>query len=131
MKTLTAKLVKDTGSQRFYKLSESLTKAFSFGKEKLIKDDFSGTNNRIKEKYRHLIDTDKINIICVSDAHTHIERLVFVGMQFDSGEYGRTHAQIDGVHTMMIHGGDDRAVKPDNVYIRRLARLNGFQFVIN
>ena len=36
--------------------------------------------------------------------------------------------QLDGVHTMMIHGGSRDKMYPDKVYLRRLASANGYKF---
>ena len=64
-----------------------------------------------------------------SDAFTHIERLVFVGEKFTSG-YGSIGIHIDGSHTIRIHGGDERYVYPDEVYLRHLGIINGVKINI-
>jgi hypothetical protein len=73
--------------------------------------------------------------ICVSDAHTHIERLVFPvrfaeGFGEDDLRNGvkacliKDLVQIDGEWTMMIHGGDPDAVYEHEYYLDRLVAAN-------
>ena len=59
-----------------------------------------------------------------------MERLVFAAEKFSSG-YGSLGVQIDGSHTMMIHGGDERYVYPDEVYLRHLGMVNGLKIVLD
>lgn len=130
MENMIATLVHDNGGQRFYKLSSPITKGYkTFGKgEKEILLELDDCKKYLKPEYSHLYDgLTGIDLICVSDAHTHTERLVFAAIAYNN-TYARTKVQIDGVHTMMIHGGDSRSVKPDQVYLRRLACLNGFYY---
>ena len=86
----------------------------------------------LKPEYKHLLPVGGIDIICISDANTYLERLVFAGI-FDSecNDYSRLHLQIDGCHTFMIHGGDKKTMKSDHTYIRRLAKVNGLEYHIN
>ena len=130
-----AKLVQNTEFQRFYKLSESINK----GKSDLLGpiDDICENvrkiiNERVLEKYREPMLTsfsDGVQIICISDAHTHIERLVFPACYIDE-EVGYIGVPIDigGKHTMMIHGGDPDAVYDDEVYLCRLCQLNKLEW---
>jgi len=72
---------------------------------------------------------DKCFYVVISDAKTHIERLVFAGMRYalPGGEETIgpvSMLQISGYHTMMIHGGDPSAVLPDEVYLRQISILN-------
>ena len=130
MENITATLVQDNGGQRFYKLSSQITKGYHAfkGGEKDILTELEECKKYLKPEYSHLYDgLTGVDIICISDAHTHTERLAFIGIAYN-GTYARTKVQIDGAHTMMIHGGDDRMVKPDQVYLRRLATLNGFYY---
>lgn len=132
-KILTASLIEDNGTQRFYKLSHPILKGYIplVGKQTDISADLLASKERdFKEEYKHECP-EACEIICISDAHTHSERLVFVGMEYlYNGKkiLGRTKVQIEGCHTMSIHGGDKRSMKPDAVYLRRLASLNGFYF---
>lgn len=125
-KTLTFTKVGENKDQRFYKLSTPVTEVpnpdFSF--DEYVKD----KRERVYERFQYLIP-DKIEYICVSDAHTHIERLVFIAVFFpDKDQYDSLGGQqIDGKHTMMIHGGSSRDVHPDEVYLRRLSSANNMK----
>lgn len=128
MEILTAELVHDTGKQRFYKLSQKITKGMRLtGKVNLIEALKEEREKRIKPEYRDYCPVDGLDLICISDARTHLERLVFGAVKVPSG-YGRLTIQIGGVYTFMIHGGDARSMKPDYVYLRSLAKLNGLEF---
>ena len=65
--------------------------------------------------------------VCISDANTHMERLVFTAYKTDKG-WGRQNIQIGGSHTMRIYGGDSLSIKPHKVYLRRLAQLNDYVY---
>lgn len=130
MNNLTATLVFQNSDQRFYKLSHQITKGYQAfkGGEKDAIAELIECKKYLKPEYSHIYDgMTGIDIVCVSDAHTHTERLVFAGVAYN-GTYARTKVQIDGAHTMLIHGGDSKMVKPDHVYLRRLASLNGFYY---
>jgi hypothetical protein len=73
--------------------------------------------------------------VAVSDVHSHIERLVFpIYFAEGFGEQDllnqvkhcldRPKGQIDGVWTMMIHGGDPDAVYEHEYYLDRLVAAN-------
>lgn len=130
MEQLTATLVREKGNQRFYKLNHKLTVGFSPVGEKidLIEKLKYSKEKEFKPEYKYLCPTDGFDVICVSDATTHFERLVFGAITWSDGEVDRTRIQIDGCHTFMIHGGDISKMKPDYVYLRRLAKINGLQF---
>ena len=130
MKEITATLVRtytdeESGAtQRYYKLSEPIVKGYGFagniidiGEAQLKHLDL------VKEEYQPYLHFDGAHAICISDATTHIERIVFIAEKFDK-EYARLSIQIDGKLTMSIHGGDANAVYDDEVYIRHLAMLN-------
>lgn len=126
METLFFKKVAERTNQRFYHLSIPVTnvpnKQFNF------EDERQNFNSRLNKEYKYLTPS-KIEFVCVSDAHTHVERLVFVAVQTkDSEFYNLCGLQIDGRHTMMIEGGDQRHVHPDEVYLRRIASANGYKF---
>ena len=131
MEQLIAKLVLDNGQQRFYELSHKITKGISVlrGKEfDLIEALKTSKEKDFKPEFKHLCPMDGFDLICVFDAHTHFERLVFGAIRLSDNEIDRTRVQIDGCHTFMIHGGSKSAMKPDYVYLRRLAKVNGLQF---
>lgn len=126
--TLEFEKVGENDRQRFYKLSIPVNKApntrFDWEAEK------EHNMSRLKEEYKKF-HTDMIEYVCVSDAKTHIERLLFVAIPLndDSSEFGcMSGLHLDGKHTFMIDGGDNRHVHPDEVYLRRLASANDYQF---
>nr|DAW31192.1 MAG TPA: hypothetical protein [Caudoviricetes sp.] len=129
MKEIIAKLVETTNYQRFYELSEPIYKGRRFGSDVDIIRELEECKERMDPEYKRIIRTDGCHIICVSDAFTHIERLVFVGEKFTSG-YGSIGIHIDGSHTIRIHGGDERYVYPDEVYLRHLGIINGVKINI-
>jgi hypothetical protein len=120
--------VKETEFQRFYKLSEPVDKVpnknYNWEEEKKynllrLKDEF-------KKYYPELIE-----YVVVSDAHTHIERLVFLGIPIneEKTDFGCLCGfQLDGDNTMLIEGGDLNKVYPDNYYLQRLAEVNNYEF---
>lgn len=121
------KLVQDIGNQRFYKVDFDIKKGTALGSREVdVKKEWSEFYDTIKEEYSHNFKKDKVpNIVCISDAKTHIERLVFLGCYIPELE---THAwvnvQIGGEHTMMINGGNAETIRDDIVYLRRLKQLN-------
>lgn len=128
MKELTFTKVGESMFQRFYKLSTPVSKApnpnFNWDDER---DYFL---KRIEDEYKQALPRE-IEYVCVSDAITHIERLLFAAIPhetFDIGYSCLVGMHLDGKHTMMIDGGDDRDVHPDEVYLRRLARSNNLHF---
>lgn len=81
------------------------------------------------------MEKGETNLIMISDAHTHIERLVFPlylreGYTVQDliakrqGAASVDMVQIAGQMTMMIHGGDQDTVLPDENYIHQLYELN-------
>ncbi len=129
MKEITAKLVstfidEESGaSQRYYELSEPITKGYGFNG--IIDIDVAQLKelDSTRKEYQKYLHFDGAHAICVSDATTHIERVVFAAENFN-GTYSILRIQIDGKMTMMIHGGDSRAVYDDKVYLRHLGMLN-------
>lgn len=131
MKQIIAKLASTNNTQRYYELSFPIYKGRRFGNDvDIVAELEECKEKRMMLEYKHLLRTDGCHIICISDAYTHIERLVFVGEKFPLG-YGRTSIQIDGSHTMRIHGGDERYVYPDEVYLRHLGMINGVQIILD
>lgn len=127
--TVRAYCVYDNGHQRFYRITKKFTKHFRFGKEVDSLEELKKERERIKPEYQHLIPLDGYELICVSDAHTHDERLCFAAISDEEIGHSRLSIQVDGVHTMMIHGGDSRRMYSDLVYVRRLAKINGYQLI--
>jgi hypothetical protein len=128
---LTASLVYENHRQRFYKLNKYIK--IGYNRSSNIKFDISKDtqeNNRFKKEYLHLTPIDGVNVICISDAKTHIERLAFAAVyNYIDKIYSIINMRnIEGVHTMMINGGDESKIYPDYVYIRKLAELNNYYF---
>ena len=80
-------------------------------------------------------EVEPTNLIQISDAHTHIERLAFPiylmeGFTLEDLANGtkycvrRDSVQIAGEWTWMIHGGDPNSIREDWEYIEELRKLN-------
>ena len=118
-------LVHENARQRFYK-SNTEIKVFpidNFNWDEELKS----SKSNLKEGWS-MID-DKCFYVCVSDASTHIERLVFAAGRFQcndgSIEYGRySSSHIDGNMTFMTYGGNPDLVKDDLVYLRHISIKN-------
>lgn len=124
----------EKGNYRIYEVSEPIKKGISdlFG-ETTVDYIIESCRDRVNEKYKDCILErlgNGINYVAISDAHTHIERLVFPAFLtslFDA-PYIFIPSEIEGKHTTMISGGDAKAVYPDLVYLRRLAQINGYKW---
>lgn len=131
MKEITAKLVSTNNTQRYYELSSPIYRGRKFGGDVDIVAALEDCKeNQMRPEYKHLLRIDGCHIVCVSDAYTHVERLVFVGEKYPTG-YGRTSCQIDGSHTMKLYGGNERHVYSDEVYLRHLGMVNGVRIVLD
>ena len=123
-----AKLIQDDMRQRFYELSQPITVGWDECRGHFdIAESERNACNGLRKKYQHYIAQvdDGIRVVCISDAFTHIERIVFTAYKMDDGKYRiLTGVAIDGKMTMMIYGGDSRAVYKDEVYLRHLAMIN-------
>lgn len=75
------------------------------------------------------------NLVIVSDAHTHIERMVFpayIKPNYTEQDVvdgtdkclGVDYMRIAGEMTMMIEGGDPSTVRPDEEYLLELIEAN-------
>lgn len=118
-------LVQENSNQRMYKSDVEINK---FPNPRFDWDsELEYGRSRLKEGVEML--EDKCHYVIVSDAKTHIERLVFAGMRYKlaSGEEvigPVSMLQITGYHTMMIYGGDPSSILPDEVYLRQISILN-------
>jgi hypothetical protein len=126
---LEAKLIYSTDKQRYFKLNRKITRGYCTfkGVRDFREELFDEKNTRVKEEYREIYPSDGFDVICISDANTHLERLVF-GACIINEKPSRSHVQIEGKTTFMIHGGDRQSMKADEVYLRRLAQWNGLKF---
>jgi hypothetical protein len=119
------KLVHQTDRQRFYESDVEITK---FPNERFdLEEEVAYGKSRLKEGVEML--NEKVFVVCISDAITHLERLVFAATTYKLSNDEVIYApismlQIDGSHTMMIHGGDASSMKPDEVYLRRIKMFN-------
>ena len=131
---LKAELVHVHEKLRFLKLNTRIQKGMSLtGEVNITEKDLEYFTKRVKPEFRDLMPVGRLgtDIICISDARDHYERLVFSGFEYVlNGKrcYSRTDTQIGGVHTFSIYGGDFSSMKPDEVYLRILARQNGLTF---
>ena len=128
MREIKVKLVKDEGKQKFYELSSPIKKGRYFYKdidiENSLREELENVSDRYKESFSR-----ECKIICVSDAHTHVERLVFAGHR-RGNEFYRSRTVICGVNTMMINGGDIAKIYEIDVYLRFLGKLNGVKITL-
>ena len=128
MREIKVRLVKDYGEQKFYELSSPIKKGRYFYKDVDIENSLREEFRNVSDKYKESFSRE-CKIICVSDAHTHIERLVFAGHR-KGDEFYRSHTVICGVNTMMINGGDITKIYDINVYLRFLGRLNNVKLTL-
>lgn len=123
---VTFTLIEKRGLQSFYKSSSKLTR----GLDRLMSTptvwDLKDVTKRVKSEYLELFPSDGFEVICISNAHTHSEKLAFAGIYYHDGSPGRTQMQIEGIHTMSIYGGDISACWEDEKYLRLIARHNGY-----
>ena len=121
---------KDTGEQRYYQLSFRVRNVSPGCPGKTIQKIFEIDHLKFLDEYELAEDiSESVDKVCISDAHTHVERLVFPAFfirEKATGEKILTHRcnMIDGVMTMMTRGGDWDAVYPDEVYLRHLRMMN-------
>lgn len=118
------KLVHQTERQRFY---ECDTEIVNFPRKIDLQEEIEYQKTRLKPGIVML--SEKPLGVCISDAHTHLERLVFLATKYRlaNGEevWGTmSMIHIDGSLTMLIHGGDRSTMKPDEVYLRRIKMAN-------
>jgi hypothetical protein len=83
------------------------------------------TTDHIRDEWEVDDDLTTVSIVCISDAKTHFERLVFPAFYVKNKITGvRKLAydmlQIAGDMTMMIHGGDPRTFKEPEEYSKEI-----------
>lgn len=88
--------------------------------------------NKEKTKIKEITLCNEFDHVAISDALNHIERLAFPCWIIDpvvsDNPYFWLTDTIAGVNTSMMYGGDISSVKPDRVYLRMLAKGNGYQY---
>jgi hypothetical protein len=123
-------LIKDAGEQRYYQLNFRIRNGSTGCPGKTIQKIFKVDPLKLLDEYELAEDiSESVDKVCVSDAHTHVERLVFPAFYIrdkTTGEKKLIHRcnSIDGIVTMMIYGGDESAVYPDETYLRHLRMIN-------
>ena len=127
-------LVKTFRNQRVYKASKKLKnnakgkEYFGFGSTKKFYTD------KTKTETKNWVTPNYFDYVVISDATTHTERLAFPCWDLGEDLVVAGHPfiwecdTIAGVNTFMIYGGDHRAVKPDKVYLRMIAKGNNLQY---
>lgn len=118
-------LVYTNENQRFYKSDEEIK--FFPNKDFIWDEEKDYYKDRLKDGYE-LLD-DKCFSVCISDATTHIERLVFAAgrVKKPNGKIiyiPYSMLQIDGRMTFMTNGGSYAHVKDDEIYLRHIAMVN-------
>ena len=78
----------------------------------------------VKNKCETIKTDDALNFVCVSDAHTHIERLVFpVTTCSETNKWFMTFDDIAGNHGWVTGLGETK-IYDDEVYLRYLIMYN-------
>lgn len=118
-------LIETIGNQRFYKSSILLNKGYCRLFGKIVEYDYDDIIKNIKPEYKHFLNKDGFDAICISDANEHAERLAFAAICYNNKFY-TLHLAIEGINTMKIYGGDPSTIFGDEKYLRLIARHNGF-----
>lgn len=126
------KLIKKTDRQRFYQLDFEIKKfkhngVFGLCGEK-IKPISEILRTELKTPWAWDEDLSRCDKVCVSDAITHIERLVFPVWRVRNAETQETidlnvRSEIAGVMTFVTQGGDESTIREDEEYIKELRLL--------
>jgi hypothetical protein len=119
-------LIETNSNQRFYKSSVTLKHGYNRLQRRKETWDGAKVIERVKPEYHHLFKEEGFDIICISNASTHFEKLAFAAVQRLDGTCGRTSMQVEGVHTFLSYGGDSSTCWEDEKYLRLIARHNGF-----
>jgi len=145
MKKLNWKLIKDTkmkGARKaFYKCDMKLNKhkgtlllGVDFSDDKTqwnetIKNECKYIKKEYQKSYMNQLKNG-FDIICISDASTHAERLAFMGFKLpDEPEMDGLrflNMPIAGNYTMSIHGGDVNQMWADDDYLKIISENAGF-----
>lgn len=120
------------GRVRYYQLDfkvRNVKAGVNGGWDTTIKELFEADPIRLIEPW--VLDEDiseSVDKIAISDATTHIERLVFPCFYIKNTKTGERKlwhrtTNIHGKHTMMIHGGDRRSAYSPKTYERALRAI--------
>lgn len=125
-----AELIRREENKMYYVLSEPIRYGVDIYGRVDIPKKLSDFRNELKGKnikyYKHV--PSECNVICISDARSHDERIVFAAMIVKGKPTLITSIQIEGEWTSMFYGGDITTVEEPHIYIDRLAKLNGLTF---
>lgn len=113
----------------YKKIKGTLTDSFHSGSNSLYELNEYITSERFGET------TDPFKYVVISDAVTHVERVVFAarlvaGMTEEDvhndvpGTLEIDYDHVEGVQTMMIKGGDFSTIEPPENYLQRLVEDN-------
>lgn len=113
----------------YKKIKGTLTDSFRSGSNSLYELNEYITSERFGET------TDPFKYVVISDANTHIERVVFPARLVDGmteedvrndvpGTLKVDYGSVEGVTTMMINGGDFSTIEPPENYLQRLVEDN-------
>lgn len=129
--------IDNKSNTRIYKIADANNRRVYFNRTwtgELFKNRCEGSsseklhlkrNDNVKS---YSVDTpDKYSYVAVSDATSHVERLVFPAWSYRRG-YVWVNVNVAGYFTFLTHGGDIRSVKQPEVYFRMLAKANGYQY---
>lgn len=122
----------DSGRVRYYRLSEPVLRGVDgLGGHIELTVDSLFKSNEFRAEYQYLNEELKkpVRFVCVSDAKTHTERLVFACV-FDHQRNCPVMLRdcICGKNTFIIDGGNPRHVYGDITYLRWLAGYNGYEW---
>ncbi|MNK78049.1 hypothetical protein D3C87_976670 [compost metagenome] len=110
----------------FYQSSEPLTKGLIRISSMEYEYNASEERSYLKNEFKHLVKDEGFDVVCISMAISHMEKLAFAGIMHEDGKCSRLNGQIEGVHTMSIFGGDASMCWEDEKYLRLIARHNGY-----
>ena len=125
-----AELIRKEANKMYYALSEPIRYGVDIYGRVDISEKLSDLKNELKGrsiKYYKDVPSE-CNVICISDAPSYDERIVFAAMIMKGKPTLITSIQIEGEWTSTLSGGDITTVEEPYVYIDRLAKLNGLTF---
>jgi hypothetical protein len=135
MQTISYKLVKEEnqghGRKRYFECSLPIKRGCATGYfipiQETAEEILENARNGLKPERRRLIP-DEIKLICVSDAHTHAEKLIFFAFK-DGEEYifVARASQLAGRNTFMIDGFNQE-VEDEEDLLKQLAEANDYKY---
>jgi len=130
------KVITDENGRRIYRSDTPITKGTNnfWTLSKAIKD---LRNTQIKDGYELVgptleTITEGFNLVCISDAITHSERLVFPAAKVKKIKTGDvfysifSFVQIAGKNTFLTTGGDTSTILEDKCYLEQIIKANKY-----